>query len=226
MKIRAIISNLLITLALIGCAPFSEFQTAKTVGKGNVEITPFASTFLGVGNMGLNVDVGVSKRFDLRAGYSYLFYTNYGTGVLAEGPILANSNLFCVAPKISLIKNVLAFTAPIDLQIFPDYLTLLTVRPGLLLTIPCNRKIDFTMSPKVAFMLYPKDTEFIIPALGLGLSMKLSNLITLKPELGIGAMFGKPGEINMFNAYVGLGATFRFEKKKHQKVLNPVFVKY
>ncbi len=226
MKINIIISSLLFIFALIGCAPFSEFQTAKTVGKGNVEITPFASTFLGVGNLGANVDVGVTKSFDVRASYSRLFYTSYGADFLVGGPIYSSSHFFSVAPKISLVKNILAFTSPFDIQTFPDYITFVTVRPGLLLTLPCSDKIDFTLSPKVALMLYPLEPELILPALSLGLSIKLSNLLILKPEIGMGAIITKPGEFNLFNAYIGLGATFRLEKKEHPKALNTFLVKF
>jgi len=207
------VTILFLVFVMSGCTPYSDFQTAKTVGKGNVELTPFAAVNGAFGNVGANIDLGITNNFDVRATYSQVFY--FGGSYPLEGKVDAfNVGLLSLAPKLSILKDILAFTVPID-YIYDR--SLFIIRPSLLITAPIGRHTDLTISPKSYYMfkLQPDGGgTTIMPALSLGLSIHPTDLISFKPEIGFIDQL-LDGKLSWFgNAYIGFGVSFKLEKRE------------
>jgi hypothetical protein len=205
-----IVTILFLVFVMTGCTPYSDFQTAKTVGKGNVELTPFAAANGGFNNVGANIDVGITNNFDLRATYSQVFYTSYGQDVFLVGKVNSNISFLSIAPKISILKDIVAFTVPLD---YLYGLSTFIIRPSLLITAPIGRHTDLTISPKSIFMFLPLTKQpTIMPALSLGLSLHPTDRISFKPEIGIVNRLEGVGVASLINIYLGFGVAFKFGK--------------
>ena len=100
------------------CAPvFSEMQSARTVGKNRMEVTPTASSVSyteegetnGLQNQyGAQVAFGVTSSLDIRLRYEYVrLKEDYGTSDTKGVHVMG------IGPKYSLLKNKIAIALPI-----------------------------------------------------------------------------------------------------------------
>jgi hypothetical protein len=167
-------------LAFQNCAPvFSELQTAKTVGKGNVELSPNGTIVFedGFGHIqdeiGAQLIYGLSDKVDLRLRYVYV----------AGGK--THAHVFGVAPKISLRKDKIALNLLVgtgydsELNQFLDF----NFHPSLLFTSTITEnKIDLTLAPKLLIIV----RDGIYPAINFNSSLS-SNLqkYSIRPEVGL-----------------------------------------
>jgi hypothetical protein len=190
------------TLAGVACAPvFSDFQSAKLVGRDRVELTPSASTvsFSESGHVqneyGLQLGEGVLDHMDLRVGY-----------VRAAGV-----NGFGFGPKIALVKDRLALALPVgfafgeDVEISETW----TAHPTLLLTQPVTRRLEVNASAKGLIPL-TEDWGGTLVAFNVGLGIGDLERWAIRPEIGF--LFD-PGESGHFTQF-GLGFTVFGGKRK------------
>ena len=182
------------------CAPvFSELQSARTVGKNNIEATPFYTTTSGIqDHLGLQASYGVSSKVDIRARYEEIWAGIYDKGT-HEKPV----TVIGIGPKYRLIKNKMAFSVPLGRALGENHKDSWQVQPAMLLTLPAiKNKIEFTLSPKYLIIFgKPKD----LPAVNLGASFSTNlDKWALRPEYGM--LFYRGGE-NERQFSVGLSFT-------------------
>ncbi len=127
-----------------GCAPgFSEMQSAKLVGKGNIEATPSFSTvsFLEDGesdqmqkHVGVQAAYGVAEGFDLRSRIEYIWNDDINATVIGVGP------------KFSIWKDHIAGYVPLGFAFGEDIETSETwqLHPTMLFTVPYTRMSNST----------------------------------------------------------------------------------
>lgn len=186
-------------LLLNSCAPvFSELQSARTVGKGNIEATGSYST-VSISNdgernhaqdhFGLQLAYGISDKIDLRARYEYIW-----------GEADVTANVFGIGPKFSIVKDRLAGYLPLGFAFggsIEESSKTWQIQPTIIATFPVVDFLDINPSFKVLFP-FAKDTETSI-ALNLGLGFKLSNKFTIRPEYGILFSPGDEGSFGQFS---------------------------
>lgn len=167
---------------LHSCFPvFSELQSARTVGKNRVEITPNATVATdGWGEQyefGGQLAYGITSKFDMRFKYEYV-----------EGV-----NAIAIAPKISLRENKIAFTVPIGTAFTYGFKETygLNIHPTFLFTAcPLKDKIDLTFSPKLLLSFSDSPTASLALNFSPAFSRNLKNW-AIRPE--IGALVGNGG---------------------------------
>ena len=193
-------------LYITACAPaFSEMQSAKTVGKGNVEITPHYSSvhFSNDGetnkmqnNFGIQATVGLSDRVDLRFRYEHARLDIEG---LESG---GGINEMRIGPKMSLLKDRVALSFPVGLAFGNDIEVSETfgIYPTLLLTAPVNEQLEINGSAKVMIPIGNDSDVLTAYTFGPGFSTNLARW-AIRPEIGI---LLNPGEDGAFLNY-GIG---------------------
>jgi hypothetical protein len=192
------------TLAGAGCAPvFSDFQSAKLVGRDRVEVTPSASTVsfsdTESGHVqdefGLQLGTGVLDGMDLRAGYVRAAGVN-GVGF---------------GPKIALVKDRLALALPVGFA-FGEGVEISktwTAHPTLLLTQPVTRRLEVNASAKGLIPL-TEDWGGSLVAFNVGLGIGDLRRWAIRPEIGV--LFD-PGDSGHYTQF-GLGFTVFANKSK------------
>jgi hypothetical protein len=183
------------------CAPvFSELQSARLVGKGNIEVTPAFTTTSRTddgatehiqNHYGLHFAYGIANKIDLRARYEYI-------GVADE---CGKANAFGIGPKFSLLKDRIAAYVPVGFAFGGDVegIEEFEIQPTLLFTVPAGKYIEFNPSAKGII----GDELYFAFNLGLGLSTNLSKYV-IRPEYGIFIDPGSSGHYGQFS----IGATF------------------
>ncbi len=193
---------LFISLILVlfnGCAPiFSEMQSARTVGKGNIELsgglsfvsfTEDRETDHVQNHIGLQAAYGLSDAVDLRARYEYLWIDDDG----------GKANIFGLGPKFSLLTDRIAGYLPIGFAFgedIEDSSDSWQIHPTLLVSIPVVDFLEINPSGKVLIPFH-EDGETLI-AFNLGLGLSLNNRLTIRPEYG---MLFNPGESGHFGQF-------------------------
>ena len=187
--------------------PFSELQSARLVGKNNVEITPAYTTTSstsdgeteGVQNhVGLHAAFGLSSNVDLRCRYEYIWLKedDFGNGV----------NVIGLGPKVSLLENKIALSLPIGAAFGKDVEDQWEFQPSILFTWPAiEDKLDITFAPKYIATFCEDCTDFAAFNLGLAISSDLSSW-AIRPEYGLLYDFGESGHAAQFS--IGLSKTF------------------
>lgn len=197
-------------LTLPGCVTiFSDFQSAETLGKGNVEVTPAAS---GVGltddgeseriqsNYGVQMGIGVADGVDARIRIE--FPTLYG-----EPSTFGDFIIFAAGPKFRLNGDYIAAYLPLGFMMGEDVETSETweIQPTLLFSVPISEEIEFNPSAKIILPFGDRDATFAFNA---GFAFWLDN-IAIRPELGIMKSFEDPE--GTFYHY-GIGFTYKILK--------------
>lgn len=190
--------SLILFISLNSCMTFTDFQSAKTVGKGNFEITPnFTMEFnkeFRYPNLGFNLDYGVTDRFDMRASFS--------------GGII---NLLSLAPKFNLIKDRFSITMPVGTFLANKDLDIDRVwvyQPTLLMTMPIRESLDLTFAPKWVFLKNTQGWEKPEFAPNIGLSYhRPGSFVTYRPEVGVSFMY------TTMDVHVGMAVAFKLEKR-------------
>ena len=200
-----IISNIFIAIVAISCAPlFSELQSARLVGKGNIEGTPyFTSTSISSdgetdhvqNHYGIQVAYGLINGLDLRARYEYISVSQGGGA----------TNVFGIGPKVGLLKDRIAAYVPVGFAFGGDVdgIEEVEVQPTLLFTIPAWKYLEINPSLKGII----GDEFYCAFNLGLGLSTNLDKYV-IRPEYG---MWFNPGEKGHYGQF-SVGATIYISK--------------
>jgi hypothetical protein len=197
---RTIGFAIVLTLLLNSCMTFTDFQSAKTVGKGNLEVAPsLSATYtkdLRFATLGLNVDYGMTDRFDWRLSFA-------GSGI---------ANLVSLAPKVSVIPDRFALTLPAGLFWVQSNLAsekVYVLQPTLLLTCPIKEGVDLTFAPKLIY-LKNENRTWMKPVLasnvGLSIHHPGSNL-TYRPELGCSFLY------STLDIHAGIAVAYTFRHK-------------
>ena len=198
-----------LTVLFPGCfAPvFSDLQSAKLVGPGNLEVTPSFSSvsFSSEGesehvqnHLGIQAGLGVSSLMDFRLRYERLSVDqgdneSFGVNVLGFGP------------KFSLVKDWVAFYVPVGFAFGENIEVSETwqVHPTLLLTLPVSKYIEINPSAKVLIPITGEQDTLVAFNLGAGISTNLEKW-AIRPELGF---LINPGESGSY-MHLSIGFTY------------------
>jgi hypothetical protein len=192
------------------CAPvFSELQSARTVGKDSIEVTPSLSN---VGfkegdnsmdvqrHMGVQIAYGLSSRTDIRFRLERIWFPSY--------PEQKGFTVIGVGPKFNLAKEKVAFAIPIGRALGEGTENSWEIHPTLIFTIPAvKNKFDINISPKYLMILGPEYEGLVAVNLGCALSTNLKKW-AIRPEYG---MLFKPGESGHYSQF-SIGLSFAFGK--------------
>ncbi len=198
-----------LTVLFPGCfAPvFSDLQSAKLVGPGNLEVTPSFSSvsFSSEGesrdvqnHLGIQAGLGVSSIMDFRGRYEHISVDqgeseSFGVNVLGFGP------------KFSLVKDWVAFYVPVGFA-FGEGIEVSDswqVHPTLLLTLPVSKYIELNPSAKILIPFQDEKDILVAFNLGAGISTNLEKL-AIRPELGF---LINPGESGSY-MHLSIGFTY------------------
>lgn len=202
-----VVSVMLLTF-LQGCvSPFSELQSARLVGKNNVELTPAYTTtsFTSEGetdgiqnHAGLHAAFGLSSKVDLRLRYEYLWTKDddFGNGISVIG----------FGPKVSLLENRIALSLPLGTAFGDEITDSWEFQPSMLFTLPAiPDKLDITFAPKYILTFCEDCDDFVAFNLGLAFSNNVSSW-AIRPEYGLLYDFGESGHASQFS--IGISKTF------------------
>ena len=197
---------------LSGCVPaFSDFQSARTVGRNHLGLTPaYSSVFERQErgnerssmeqvqhNVGLRLDFGLSDRIDLQVGYARLMST-----VESAEEDRPGFNVFGFGPKIAVVPGTLAALVPIGVVTGSGVEGQWGLQPTMLLTFS-TAHVELTPSAKA---IIPFDKEYdTMLAVNLGAGFGGSRgLVKVRPEVGF---LTSPGSSGMYWA-AGVGMSF------------------
>jgi hypothetical protein len=193
----------ILTMTVYACAPvFSSLQSAKLIGKGNVEVAPHFTSTSAIGegesehvqnHFGFQLGYGLSNHIDI--------ITRYENIAGSMGNISAN--VFGIGPKVSLIKDRMAAYVPVGFAFGGDLggVSEFEVQPTLLFTMPVGKYVEINPSAKGII----GDDFYYAVNLGLGLSTDFTKYV-IRPEYG---MLFNPGESGHFGQF-SIGASFYF----------------
>lgn len=180
------------------CVPiFSDLQSARLVGRRQVEITPYYtntgtdSEGMGASHLGSNFGIGLSDKVDLRGKFDYYWIEDSGSEII-----------FGLGPKVSLVENRIAASLPIGTN-----LDIFQLQPSLFFTVPfAHEKLEATLSPKYLISLCEDCQANFATNLGLGYSSDFDRW-ALRAEYG--RVIANGGGIGQFS----LGLSFHVSKK-------------
>jgi hypothetical protein len=197
-------------LLISSCVPvFSEMQSAKLVGKSNIELTPgfssIVSSFKDEGDretehvqnhIGIQAGYGLSNGVDLRLRYGYIWVDDEG-GV---------AHVVGVGPKISLLRNHIAFYIPVGFAFggdIEDSGDTWQVHPTVLGTIPIASFVEVNPSLKYLIPFQEDSDNLLAVNMGFGLSGDFEKWV-IRPEFGLLYNPGEEGHYQHFS----IGVTF------------------
>lgn len=211
---KTITCTTLLGLALIGfrCVPFSDMQSARLVGKGKFEATPgFSSVSLHYkgdnariqNEFGVQLAYGISEKVDFR-----FRYENVGI----KGDYLENFQAISFGPKFSLVKDNMAFYAPVGFA--PGEGNSWQFQPTLLFTAPLVKsKLDFNPALKVIIPFSEGSEALVAFNAGFAISKDVTKW-AIRPEYG---WLFNPGESGYYSHFsVGLSINFSNLAKQKQ----------
>jgi hypothetical protein len=149
-QLKSLIPMLLIlsgSWAIFSCVPvFSDLQSARTVGKGQFEVTPYYtntgsdSENDGASHLGANLAFGVSDKVDLRGRFERNWLNGSDdTGITVIG----------FGPKVSLLENRIAAFLPVGAGFANELDATWQMHPTMLFTFPfAKEKLEATVAPK------------------------------------------------------------------------------
>ncbi len=206
-KFLALISFIFSFLSFQSCITvFSELQSARLVGKNNVEFTPAYSSVSftddseteGIQNhFGLQFAYGISEKTDLRLRYEYIW--------TKEGDFSTGTSVIGIGPKFSLVENKIAFAAPIG-RALEGSANAWEFHPTALFTIPLVEDVvDLNISPKYLIRLSQGSENLVAFNMGFAFSEDLSKW-AIRPEFGLLYNPGEKGHASHFS--VGFSKAF------------------
>jgi hypothetical protein len=197
-----------IAFILAGCAPvFSELQSARTVGKNRLELTPaYSAAYATVEEMkgekmqshiGVRANYGLTSRFDVGLRYERIWLTE-------EAEADRGISIVGVSAKMALLENRVAVSLPLGRALGEDSKDSWQLHPTLLLTLPAvPDKVDITLAPKYLLTFCEDCEDLFAVNIGLALSNDL-NKWAIRPEYGLLYNPGEKGHYSQFS----LGITF------------------
>lgn len=207
--LRQVLLGSFVYIGLSSCAPvFSDLQSARTAGQGNVELTPSFSTvnFSSDGesdhvqnHVGLQAAYGVTDKFDLRLRYEAIWLGEE----LDDGTV----NVLGLGAKYNFIEDILSLYVPIGTGFGDEVETndSWQMQPTLLVTLPAVQdKLDITLAPKYLLTFCEGCDDLF--ALNFGMAFGDLNNWAVRPEYG---MLFNPGEDGYYGQFsIGLSYTF------------------
>jgi hypothetical protein len=191
-----------LSLVFTGCAaPFSDFQSARTVPPGELELTGSYSYVQAVDNgerekmqdeFGLQTGWGLGDRTELRARYHLITVGDETVSALGVGP------------KLGLSPDRVALYLPLGIGFGSDIEVSKTLafQPTLLLTIPAGRNFEVTTSAKAHVWLNAEDADPLLAFnLGLGIGPDVRRW-AIRPEVGVMIDPGEDGSAWQFGVAV------------------------
>ena len=193
-----------------GCvAPFSDLQSARLLGKGNIEVTPsYTSVSMSdegttqhvQNHYGAQIGFGLAEFMDFRLRFEHISATIDTESVSA--------NVLGFGPKFRLAKNWLAFYVPIGFAFGGDVENggdSWQVHPTMLATLPISKFLEINPSAKV---MIPFKSAAGDVAYAFNLGLAISSDVTkwaIRPEIGICTSFSG-GSFMQFSIGVSLGS--------------------
>lgn len=200
------------------CAPvFSDLQSARTAGKGGVEVTPSyssvsmnsdGSTEAVQNHFGVQAAYGITPKIDLRLRYEFIGFKDE-----EWRDELGNFHIWGFGPKFNLLPDKISLFVPVGgiLNTEDSDGSNLELQPTVLLTYPMfNNMIDLNLSAKyIIFLSDGGDGNWIAVNFGLALGKDVTNF-AIRPEYGILFSPGDEGSYRHFS----IGLTKHFGRKK------------
>ena len=208
MRVRTGTAILLAAGGAVACVPpFSELQSARTLGPGRSEITPSYSIVRSSEDgdsfeqrqLAVHAGIGMSERADLRLRLERITAED-------EGEESSAVYVLGVGPKFGLVPERLALYIPVgfafgdDIDVGETFQT----HPTLLGTVPLSSGLDLTGSTKVLVPLSGEGDALLAFNLGLGIGEGRSPVV-FRPEIG---MLINPGEDGRFWQF-SLGVSYQ-----------------
>jgi hypothetical protein len=156
---------LLLTALPVGAciAPFSEMQSARLLGPGGKEVTPFYSE-VGTGEgsehdkvynqFGVQFGAGLSEKVDFRARVERQVVTGEPDDAIT---------VLGAGPKFSLVKDRVAAYIPVGIGFGQDMFSA-QIHPTLLFTLPVSRSFEINPSTKLLVPLSGEGSEVLWPS--------------------------------------------------------------
>lgn len=199
---------------------FSEMQSARTVGKNNIEVVPYYSFINqtvdgesdGVQNdFGVQTFFGLSDKTDLGFRYEHISVRDeFGGG---------SYDVIGFIPKFGTGNDRFAFAIPFGTAFGDGVDEIWGIYPTFLATFPIEKNIfDFTIAPKYLFFISPDDTEgYVAINFGFAISEDLSKW-SIRPEYGL---LYNPEDFNAgHNAHFSIGFSYTFLSKIKESIPN------
>ena len=224
-RLHVKLSTIAVAICVAGCAPvFSDFQSAKTLGQGNLEVGGSAGgVFVREGGLGEHVQnefgaqigVGLHQKIDFRFRYNLINIPGYGSDFNSGDSGPYNVHVFTFGPKFALVENHLAFLSTFQIAFANDIggvdidaVDTFNWQPTLIGTIPLNPEYaEINLGGKFIIINNAGDEPLGAVTLGFGFG-KLSEW-AIRPEFGILRDLGDSGTI----IQVGVAYTYIFTFK-------------
>ena len=192
------------TMIISSCTVMSNYQSAKTVGKGNMEATGSYTNYsfsmddldeaFKYNSIGAQGAFGVSDKLDAGVRIERVVSEEIGINHLA------------LSGKYNILENKLSVFVPVGIY-FGDEITeigsTLHLRPTMLGNFDINDKIEITPSVGYAYALDSDQPSYI--QIGIGSGINLKDEISIRPELG----YSLSDDGNILN--VGVGLIYKFK---------------
>jgi hypothetical protein len=184
-----------VSAVITGCiiAPVSaNYETAKTLGKGNVEVmgnyTRYHSTYLDGGltnqNLGIRLGVGLSENFDLKFRYERLIEPKYEFDFLGVNSETTRHawDFFRITPKWCLRIDEWAITTTLSVYLIEGEAGLYDIGINFYRTFPLEQNMLFTLGLQNINYI----GGGIMPMLGpsFGFAIGPENVFQVRPEFG------------------------------------------
>lgn len=196
---------LVVSIFLTGCAaPFSDLQSARTVGRNRVEVTPSISavSFASEGetehvqnHYGVQAAYGLGNSLDFRVRFER---------IALEGESRDPFDALGFGPKIGIVKDIIAINLPFGLALNDDIETSDSwqFHPTILFTPISGKGFEINTSAKALIPLSSEDSDTLIALnVGAGVSTNMDKW-SIRPEIGF---LINPGEEGYFiHASIGL----------------------
>jgi len=207
-----ILGIFVIVLIISSCTVMSNYQSAKTIGKGNIEGTASYTNYsyseedlredddsFNYNSIGIQGAYGVSEKFD--AGLRYEL-------VLSEEN---NVSHFALSGKYNIIENLLSAFLPVGMYFGEDIEMGETfhMRPTLLGNIDLNDNIELTPSLGYAIAFNSDYNSYLQVGLGSGIKIGSLDALSFRPEIGLSFNGKNAGKEIIFNG--GLGILYRLK---------------
>lgn len=214
MKSKSLYFIMLLALSSVfvqSCASvFSEMQSARTVGKERIELTPSYSFVFGEydgetqgvqNHVGVQAGYGINEDIDIRLRFEYLWSVKNTVPDFSYAVV-------GIGPKFSLLKDKIAFTLPIGRALGEGTENTWEIHPTLIFSFPIVKdNLEINIAPKYLLRLVEDADDML--ALNVGFSIGSDILKwSIRPEYGILFI---PGETGSYS-HVSLGLSTNFGK--------------
>ena len=194
------------------CGVMSTYQSAKTVGQGNKEITGNYTNYSlstedsreydenpeKYSSIGIQAAYGVTDQFDAGFRFERMSYDGEGTSFLS------------FSGKYNLVENVLSAYLPLGMYLGEDIDVgeTLHIRPTILGNIDLGDNAELT--PMIGYYLPFDGDAFKYVQIGIGAGIYLPKVegLSIRPEMGFSISGQDSGSQRIFHA--GIGGVYKF----------------